>query len=142
MEKRTEEQLAREAKEMEERRKIIERLYESDEQKRERARKAIEGIEELIKSGVDENGEVKEILGKVKGNFLVNCNDVEYRISIHGTYRGVSLLYENYMGEYDYEIETTRRIIIVTSSFSGEILAMKRITDKETTKALTAMDKM
>lgn len=146
MEKRTKEEVAREAiEDMEETetREILKRIErtekiirgEFDADIKAATREVIEEIEELIRSGVDENGEVAE-------GWLEDWSDVEYRISRQGTYRGVSLLQEEYMNNYDYEIETTKQIIIVVDSYTGRTLAIKRITDKETIKALKAINEL
>lgn len=94
------------------------------------ANKIIDKVEDLIRNGVDEDGDVSE-------GWLEDWDDVEYRLNKDGRYRGVALLEANYRGSgFDVEIDTTRCEVIIRDTDTEEAVLARFICDEETQTAL------
>lgn len=96
-----------------------------------RGNQIIDELEELIRDGV-EDGDVAE-------GWLEDWDDVEYRISKNGNYRGVVLFQADYDG-LSVEIDTARMMISVLTE-DGKTVEFRYVEDEETLRALTAIDR-
>ncbi len=95
------------------------------------AREIFFELEELIRDGVDEDG--------VAEGWLEDWDDVEYKTSRRGNYRGVVLYQENYIRGCDIEIDTAKMMLTVLDA-DGKIAALHWVEDVETVSALRVID--
>lgn len=102
----------------------------------ERAIQIIEEMEQLIRDGVDEDGEVAE-------GWLEDWDDVEYRLSRSGRYRGVALLNANYdESGLDVEIDTTRYELCIRDTETEMAVMFRHVENEETLLALRKIDRV
>lgn len=106
----------------------------------EKAKQVIDEWIEMLRDATDEDGELAEEV--IDGwTDAEEWEDVEYRCTKEGRYRGVSLLQSNYDGSgLDVELDTTRNEIILRDADTEKIVMANFIRDENAVRGIEAID--